>query len=150
MSRLLLIFAFLLMSSFAFSQEYDDMYFNKRDRKKVRQENYTLDHFSSKHVNPEYIARYTTKPKVKVQVRSYHRPYRYNHSRWNWNISFGYHYGWHNPYYSYWHYPYGWNDPFYYGYNYYSWYPYHYNSFFMRHNYYSWHYGYSPYYNSWN
>ena len=67
-----------LIFSAAFAQEYDDMYFNKSDRKKVKTNNpeeltassksvSTSDYkeitestegYSSKNINPEYIAKY--------------------------------------------------------------------------------------------
>ncbi len=161
MKKLLLI-AFLFISSFAFAQEYDDMYFTKKDRKRTKV-NYESNR---KHINPEYIARYTTKPKVKVYVESYHRPYRYNYNRWNWNITFGYsnwyHYDpFYSPFYSHYnYYPYyhsyygGWNSFYYppYYQPYYSWawhrpyygwnYPHYRYNYYYGHNYGYYNYGY--------
>jgi hypothetical protein len=123
MSKLLLIFAFLFMSSLGFSQEYDDMYFNKRDRKTVKVE---VSH--TKHVNPEYIARYTSKPKTKVVARSYHQPVRLTYfvgfSTWN---------RWYDPF---------WYDPFYQPfYPHYGYYPHYYPYYRGWHSFY-----YPPYY----
>lgn len=103
MKKLLFIFAFVMMASFSFSQEYDDMYYNKKDRVYV----------NSKHVNPEYIVRYESKPKTIITIQSFHRPYVY----YDWMFGFN-HFSW------------------YYGY------PFYYDSFFFRHPYYSYNYGY--------
>ena len=108
MKKLFIILMFALFSYSGFSQEYDDMYFSKKDRVVVK----TVT--TTKYINPEYLERYVSEPETTTIVyTTYQQRPRYNN--WRWNISFGYNYGY-NPYY----------DPFYMDYNYYS-YPYYYN-----------------------
>jgi len=77
-SSLLSLLSLLLIFSSVNAQEYDDMYFNKSDRKKIKTENKRVvaqeiktsdeidyssatkstELYSAKNVNPEYIARY--------------------------------------------------------------------------------------------
>ena len=83
----LFMLSFLVLShSTGWAQEYDDLYFNSSDRKKMKTESVVVakntddtkmqnptysaqsygdetENYSAKHVNPEYIARYKNTPK---------------------------------------------------------------------------------------
>ena len=74
LGQLTMLFALVMMVMPSFAQEYDDLYFTSKDRKKVEKleeaqnkststyESYTnntySDNYSTHQVNPEYIARY--------------------------------------------------------------------------------------------
>jgi hypothetical protein len=69
MEKLLYVLALILISSFSYSQEYDDMYYNKNDRHSKT--------IITK-INPEYVSRYTYSTPV---VYTTYQPYYYGYNK---------------------------------------------------------------------
>lgn len=127
MKRLLLIF-FLLASTLAFSQEYDDMYFNANDRT-VYDESFLDDIYWS---DPILYANTIYDPFYRMRMRTrvsfwYYYPYYAFYRPLRWSVSYSSYYGWSWSY-GYNHWP---------SYSYYGYWPTYHSYYYPQRNYYN-------------